>query len=411
MAKNFSDLATEYSTNKQNYNDIRNNIGTIMSIREEILRAEANISYHQKNLEMLESFKNYLSEDEYNDTLNFCSDQIRISQDIIRLKKEDTLYKTQEQIEQAKSDLNAYIKAANTNPEFKKEIRRAIIEDSKAQIMEKFEQRNKKIDSVSIIEKLEAMSNTDAELKTLLSIDKEKSYVQSLEGMLNNHAIQNNPDRKKAFQETLNDYKAHIAARKSLLQTYILNNKDALGLPDIDATTFTNPDSPLAFISDYTDPNNANATLANIKAEYQAEIAKLDKSIEMLDRNRKYAREDIREIEREEQEDSRDYNPGMIEKIFEAIYNFGHGILNLFKGKPFRDSSTYRAKIIRTPKVVDNDNHFADARNTELGKDAYQNVLDKYKVRTTNIPPVQRRTTKNRKTTSRSEHGDSRDYL
>ena len=131
MAKEFSEFSNEYSQKKVAFQDIKEHLDEIMSLRESIENYEQQINSLQAKKANLSIFNAFFMEEDISSKSSDIDAQINQIKDEINALKNNSLYRTKEQIEEASSSLDNYLENLNTNNEFKKVVREHLITDAK----------------------------------------------------------------------------------------------------------------------------------------------------------------------------------------------------------------------------------------------------------------------------------------
>ncbi len=246
MAREFSEISNEYSEKKVAFQDIKTHLDEIMNLRETIENYEQQINSLQAKKANLSIFNAFFMEEDISSKQADIDTQINQIKDEINALKNNSLYRTKEQIEEASSSLDSYLEDLNTNNEFKKVVREHLIADAEKTLPTLQEDKNKPALTLNILNKIEESAKDDISLKGLLTIDKDKAKVALLEELL---AETNNikpgskgskADEAKAerdialqvYQKQINNMKRKIESKGNILKTHITNNKEKLGIPD-----------------------------------------------------------------------------------------------------------------------------------------------------------------------------------
>lgn len=399
MAKEFSEFSNEYSQKKFAFQDIKEHLDEIMSLRESIENYEQQINSLQAKKANLSIFNAFFMEEDISAKQADIDAQInQIKDEIVNLKN-NTLYRTKEQIEEASSSLDNYLEDLNTNNEFKKLVREHLITDAEKTLPTLKEDKNKPALTLSILNKIEENSKDDVSLKSLLTIDKDKTKVALLEELLaeaknlrpggkGSEAANAKAEREmalKVYQKQIETMKRRIESKGNTLKTYIKNNKEKLGIPDDLDINFDDKNSPLYSIGQYAN-SNSSVSFEDIKKKADDSLKSYDTKIAMCENMIKFAKEDIEELKtkksfgRNDVKSFKDF--GFISKVKRLFIGLGKGLSNWINDKPnpFKGVFARTEKPVIPPqtKVVDTDNNFKDFIHTEIGQDAYQRVFDEY---------------------------------
>lgn len=399
MAKEFSEFSNEYSQKKVAFQDIKEHLDEIMSLRESIENYEQQINSLQAKKANLSIFNAFFMEEDISAKQADIDAQInQIKDEIVNLKN-NTLYRTKEQIEEASSSLDNYLEDLNTNNEFKKVVREHLITDAEKTLPTLKEDKNKPALTLSILNKIEENSKDDISLKSLLTIDKDKTKVALLEELLaeaknlrpggkGSEAANAKAEREmalKVYQKQIETMKRRIESKGNTLKTYIKNNKEKLGIPDDLDINFDDKNSPLYSIGQYSN-SNSSVSFEDIKKKADDSLKSYDTKIAMCENMIKFAKEDIEELKTKKSFGRNDVKSfedfGFVAKVKRLFIGLGKGLSNWINDKPnpFKGVFARTEKPVITPqtKVVDTDNNFKDFIHTEIGQDAYQRVFDEY---------------------------------
>ncbi len=399
MAKEFSEFSNEYSQKKVAFQDIKEHLDEIMSLRESIENYEQQINSLQAKKANLSIFNAFFMEEDISAKQADIDAQINQIKDEIVSLKNNTLYRTKEQIEEASSSLDNYLEDLNTNNEFKKVVREHLITDAEKTLPTLKEDKNKPALTLSILNKIEENSKDDVSLKSLLTIDKDKTKVALLEELLaeaknlrpggkGSEAANAKAEREmalKVYQKQIETMKRRIESKGNTLKTYIKNNKEKLGIPDDLDINFDDKNSPLYSIGQYAN-SNSSVSFEDIKKKADDSLKSYDTKIAMCENMIKFAKEDIEELKTKKSFGRNDVKSfedfGFVAKVKRLFIGLGKGLSNWINDKPnpFKGVFARTEKPVITPqtKVVDTDNNFKDFIHTEIGQDAYQRVFDEY---------------------------------
>ena len=385
----FSEISKKYSDNKSAFNQIQKNIADVMELRKQVASLAASLQSLEAQEKDLSIYSRYLTDEERKNLEAEIQKQIQETKSQIENVKKDKLYKTKEQIEEASKDLDEYIQLASTNPDFQIALRDAVINEYGKKISEENDKKDKQNSYISFAEKLEKRAKSDAGLKDIFSsiekIRTDAHDAESFKSLINDYATKH-PDSKNqadalitAVENENNNNLSNLAAKADELKKYISDHREDFGLPaGTDDLNFDDENSPIYVVTQYTDVKNSKS-LSEIKSEHFKEIKNIDKRIGEYNKYREYAREDITHltVKREQEYQALYVSPWTrIKNFFKKV---GHGIKNWFQDKPFKDPDEKQSiPAPETPKVVDNKD-FIDAYKTEIGKDAYDQVINNYK--------------------------------
>lgn len=399
MAREFSEISNEYSEKKVAFQDIKTHLDEIMNLRETIENYEQQINSLQAKKANLSIFNAFFMEEDISSKQADIDTQINQIKDEINALKNNSLYRTKEQIEEASSSLDSYLEDLNTNNEFKKVVREHLIANAEKTLPTLQEDKNKPALTLNILNKIEESAKDDISLKGLLTIDKDKAKVALLEELL---AETNNikpgskgskADEAKAerdialqvYQKQINNMKRKIESKGNILKTYITNNKEKLGIPDDLDINFDDKNSPLYYIGQYAN-SDSSISFDDIKKKANDSLKFYDKKIAICQNMIRYAKKDVEELKSQKAFSGKGLKSfedfGLVSKVKRFFVGIGKGISNWINDKPHPFKNVFNR--VETPvidsqtKIVDTDNNFKDFIHTEIGQDAYQRVFNEY---------------------------------
>lgn len=399
MAREFSEISNEYSEKKVAFQDIKTHLDEIMNLRETIENYEQQINSLQAKKANLSIFNAFFMEEDISSKQADIDTQINQIKDEINALKNNSLYRTKEQIEEDSSSLDSYLEDLNTNNEFKKVVREHLIADAEKTLPTLQEDKNKPALTLNILNKIEESAKDDISLKGLLTIDKDKAKVALLEELL---AETNNikpgskgskADEAKAerdialqvYQKQINNMKRKIESKGNILKTYITNNKEKLGIPDDLDINFDDKNSPLYYIGQYAN-SDSSISFDDIKKKANDSLKFYDKKIAICQNMIRYAKKDVEELKSQKAFSGKGLKSfedfGLVSKVKRFFVGIGKGISNWINDKPHPFKNVFNR--VETPvidsqtKIVDTDNNFKDFIHTEIGQDAYQRVFNEY---------------------------------
>lgn len=399
MAREFSEISNEYSEKKVAFQDIKTHLDEIMNLRETIENYEQQINSLQAKKANLSIFNAFFMEEDISSKQADIDTQINQIKDEINALKNNSLYRTKEQIEEASSSLDSYLEDLNTNNEFKKVVREHLIADAEKTLPTLQEDKNKPALTLNILNKIEESAKDDISLKGLLTIDKDKAKVALLEELL---AETNNikpgskgskADEAKAerdialqvYQKQINNMKRKIESKGNILKTHITNNKEKLGIPDDLDINFDDKNSPLYYIGQYAN-SDSSISFDDIKKKANDSLKFYDKKIAICQNMIRYAKKDVEELKSQKAFSGKGLKSfedfGLVSKVKRFFVGIGKGISNWINDKPHPFKNVFNR--VETPvidsqtKIVDTDNNFKDFIHTEIGQDAYQRVFNEY---------------------------------
>lgn len=399
MAREFSEISNEYSEKKVAFQDIKTHLDEIMNLRETIENYEQQINSLQAKKANLSIFNAFFMEEDISSKQADIDTQINQIKDEINALKNNSLYRTKEQIEEASSSLDSYLEDLNTNNEFKKVVREHLIADAEKTLPTLQEDKNKPALTLNILNKIEESAKDDISLKGLLTIDKDKAKVALLEELL---AETNNikpgskgskADEAKAerdialqvYQKQINNMKRKIESKGNILKTHITNNKEKLGIPDDLDINFDDKNSPLYYIGQYAN-SDSSISFDDIKKKANDSLKFYDKKIAICQNMIRYAKKDVEELKSQKAFSGKGLKSfedfGLVSKVKRFFVGIGKGLSNWINDKPHPFKNVFNRVenpvIDSQTKIVDTDNNFKDFIHTEIGQDAYQRVFNEY---------------------------------
>lgn len=399
MAREFSEISNEYSEKKVAFQDIKTHLDEIMNLRETIENYEQQINSLQAKKANLSIFNAFFMEEDISSKQADIDTQINQIKDEINALKNNSLYRTKEQIEEASSSLDSYLEDLNTNNEFKKVVREHLIADAEKTLPTLQEDKNKPALTLNILNKIEESAKDDISLKGLLTIDKDKAKVALLEELL---AETNNikpgskgskADEAKAerdialqvYQKQINNMKRKIESKGNILKTHITNNKEKLGIPDDLDINFDDKNSPLYYIGQYAN-SDSSISFDDIKKKANDSLKFYDKKIAICQNMIRYAKKDVEELKSQKAFSGKGLKSfedfGLVSKVKRFFVGIGKGFSNWINDKPHPFKNVFNRVenpvIDSQTKIVDTDNNFKDFIHTEIGQDAYQRVFNEY---------------------------------
>ena len=155
MAREFSEISSEYSKKKAAFQDIKLHLDEVMSLRESIENYEQQINSLQAKKANLSIFNAFFMEEDISAKQADIDAQINQIKDEILTLKNNSLYKSKEQIEEASSSLDSYIDDLNSNNEFKKVVREHLVKDSEMVISSLEESKKQPTLTLNILNNIE----------------------------------------------------------------------------------------------------------------------------------------------------------------------------------------------------------------------------------------------------------------
>lgn len=400
MAREFSEISSEYSEKKAAFQDIKVHLDEIINLRESIENYEQQINSLQAKKANLSIFNAFFMEEDISAKHADIDAQINQIKDEILVLKNNSLYRTKEQIEEASSSLDNYIDDLNSNNEFKKVVREHLVKDSEMVISSLEEAKKEPALTLNILNKIEENAKDDISLKSLLTLDKDKTKLALLEELLaetNNikpgskgsKAAQAKAEKEmalKVYQKQIENMKRRIESKGNILKTYIKDNREKLGIPDDLDINFDDKNSPLYSIGEYANCDSS-ISFEDIKKKADNSLKSYDNKIANFENLIKSAQKDVEELKTKKSfvgkglKSFEDF--GFVAKVKRFFVGLGKGLSNWINDKPhpFKDVFNRVEIPVIDPqaKIVDTDNNFKDFIHTEIGQDAYLKVINEYK--------------------------------
>ena len=400
MAREFSEISSEYSKKKAAFQDIKLHLDEVISLRESIENYEQQINSLQAKKANLSIFNAFFMEEDISAKQADIDAQINQIKDEILTLKNNSLYRSKEQIEEASSSLDSYIDDLNSNNEFKKVVREHLVKDSEMVISSLEESKKQPTLTLNILNNIEENAKDDISLKSLLTLDTDKTKLSLLEELLNetnnikpgnkgSQSAQAKADKEmalKVYNKQIATMKRRIESKGNMLKTYITNNKEKLGIPDDLDINFDDKNSPLYSIGEYVNPDSS-ISFADMKkkaddslkyyvnkiANFESVIESAKKDVETLKSKKSFIGNGLQSFE--------DF--GLVSKVKRFFISIGKGFSNWINNKPhpFKNAfNKFKEPVIDSQtKIVDTNNNFKDFIHTELGQDAYLKVINEYK--------------------------------
>lgn len=367
MPIEFQELENKYTNSVSKYNTLKLHAKEIVE-KDALLKSyEAQLeSYSEESLSAVSSL---LSEDQLHEIEQKREELLRK----VEALKNDTLLKKKEELTQAKTEMDEYIRQAETSPEFKEAVYNGIMEKATKDMNRYRKEQEAPQTSMLLIERLKEKSKTDKSLaKTLRFINQDKSDIATYKATIKlMKADGQNTDEIEKSMAKKNDL---LKKSGDKLKVYITVHKDQLGLSDEDID-FTNSNSKAFFINEFISPDS-NKTLDDFENDFKAQADDYDKKIKHNKKIFKYAENDLENLKNPEQE-----------KIKVKIWaQFIQSITDLFKkctnyvntGKFELPNSTPEVQVVNTT------GDWKDAYKTKIGQAKMDEIRKNYEKRIKN---------------------------
>lgn len=375
MPIEFQELENKYKSSSNKYSSLKTKAKEIFEKSLLLKTYEAKLEGYSE--ESLEPYSSLLTEEQLR---NIEKERNKIIAEIEKLRNEDFASK-KEELTQAKTEMDEYIKQAETSPEFKEAVYNGIMEKATKDMHRYRKEQEAPQTSMLLIERLKEKAKTDTTLaKTLQFINQDKSDIATYKATI---------ELMKADGKNTDDLEKSMAKKKSLLNKsgnrlkgYIKAHKDQLGLSDEDID-FTNRNSKAFFINEFISPDSKK-TLDDFENAFKAQADDYDKKIKHHKKIYEYAKNDLEELKNPEQEEVQ-------VKVWKQIIQ---GIANLFK-KCANYVNTGNFELPdSTPEVqvVNTTGDWKDAYKTKIGDAKMKEIRRNYEKR---IKNAERHNTRN----------------
>lgn len=375
MPIEFQELENKYKSSSNKYSSLKTKAKEIFEKSLLLKTYEAKLEGYSE--ESLEPYSSLLTEEQLR---NIEKERNKIIAEIEKLRNEDFASK-KEELTQAKTEMDEYIKQAETSPEFKEAVYNGIMEKATKDMHRYRKEQEAPQTSMLLIERLKEKAKTDTTLaKTLQFINQDKSDIATYKATI---------ELMKADGKNTDDLEKSMAKKKSLLNKsgnrlkgYIKAHKDQLDLSDEDID-FTNRNSKAFFINEFISPDSKK-TLDDFENAFKAQADDYDKKIKHHKKIYEYAKNDLEELKNPEQEEVQ-------VKVWKQIIQ---GIANLFK-KCANYVNTGNFELPdSTPEVqvVNTTGDWKDAYKTKIGDAKMKEIRRNYEKR---IKNAERHNTRN----------------
>lgn len=367
MPIEFQELENKYKSSSRKFQDLKTKAKEIVE-KDALLKSyEAQLEAYSD--ESLDAVSSLLTAEQLQ---KFQEKREKILAEIEKLRNED-FASEKEELTQAKTEMDEYIKQAETSPEFKEAVYNGIMEKATKDMHDYRKKQEVPQASMLFIERLKEKAKTDNSLaQTLQFINQDKSDIATYKATI---------ELMKADGQNTDDLEKSMAKKNDLLKKsgntlkgYIKAHKDQLGLTDEDID-FTNRDSKAFFINEFISPDSKK-TLDDFENDFKAQADDYDKKIKHHKKIFKYAEKDLEDLKNPEQEEVQ-------VKVWKQIIQ---GIANLFK-KCANYVNTGNFELPdSTPEVqvVNTTSDWKDAYKTKIGKAKMDEIRKNYEKRIKN---------------------------
>lgn len=361
MPIEFSELSKKYSDSKSAYVLLEKHAADIVTMENEIDTLQIELNRYTD--EKLQTLKDILPEDDIN---TFITRRDAILDRIQKIRDNDIFQKRDELRTESKK-IDEYMKLAESNPEFMKEVYSNIISQTATDILKY--QCDKQIpqDQLDLINTLEEKAEEDPDLKEMLSIDKDKYKITIIKEAQRLGFKSSLQKEKDWSDDAIATAENSIERKGKNLRKYIEDHADELDLSTVD---FEDPDSPLFFIKNYTDKTKLDTSLETITEDLKRTIKEKDEKISILNKEMELAEEDLDRLN----------DAPEVENIMDKIITFfsrlkPKNIINYFLG---RDDLIETTTPRQQEKVVNSSGDWRDSINTPIGNDEVNKIRKTY---------------------------------
>lgn len=367
MPIEFQELENKYKSSSRKFQDLKTKAKEIVE-KDALLKSyEAQLEAYSD--ESLDAVSSLLTEEQLQ---KFQEKREKIIAEIEKLRNEDLATK-KEELTQARTEMDEYVKQAETNPEFKEAVYTGIMDKATHGMQNYRKLKEAPQASMLLIERLKEKAKTDKSLaKTLEFINQDKSDIATYKATI--ELMKADGQNTDEIQKSLDKKTNLLKNSGNKLKGYIKAHKDQLGLSDEDID-FTNRNSKAFFINEFISPDS-NKTLDDFENDFKAQADDYDKKIKHHKKIYEYAKNDLEELKNPEQEEVQ-------VKVWKQIIQ---GIANLFKkctnyvntGKFELPDSTPEVQVVNTT------GDWKDAYKTKIGEAKMAEIRKNYEKRIKN---------------------------
>lgn len=367
MPIEFQELENKYKSSSRKFQDLKTKAKEIVE-KDALLKSyEAQLEAYSD--ESLDAVSSLLTEEQLQ---KFQEKREKIIAEIEKLRNEDLATK-KEELTQARTEMDEYVKQAETNPEFKEAVYTGIMDKATHGMQNYRKLKEAPQASMLLIERLKEKAKTDKSLaKTLEFINQDKSDIATYKATI--ELMKADGQNTDEIQKSLDKKTNLLKNSGNKLKGYIKAHKDQLGLSDEDID-FTNRNSKAFFINEFISPDS-NKTLDDFENDFKAQADDYDKKIKHHKKIYEYAKNDLEELKNPEQE-------AVQVKVWKQIIQ---GVANLFKkctnyvntGKFELPDSTPEVQVVNTT------GDWKDAYKTKIGEAKMAEIRKNYEKRIKN---------------------------
>ena len=363
MPIEFSELSKKYSDSRSAYILLERHATDIVEMENKIdnLQIELN-RYSNENIQTLEEILPKADVDAIK------ARRDAILKEIEKIRDND-IFKKRDELRTESKKIDEYMKLAESNPEFMKEVYSAIISQTASDIIDYGYESKIPSDQLDLINKLKEKAEEDSDLKRILSIDKDKRKIYIITEAQRLGFKSSLQKERDWSDKGISTAENSIEKKSEDLHKYIEEHADELGLSIVD---FDDPDSPLAFIKDYTDKTKLDVSLESIEEELEKTVNEKDKKILALQEEQDLAAKDLERLNNAPEPEK--------ENIVDKIVTFfsrlkPKNIINYFLG---RDDLIEISKPKQQEEVVNSSGNWRDSINTPIGNDEINKIRKGY---------------------------------
>lgn len=390
----FSQLSKLYSEAKLKYPYLAYDIEQLHETEQKIY--EYSVQIQDLEAQKLDTnFNSLLNSGVSNQNKTVIDDKIKKLRDEISVLQGSTLFQRKNELETASNELDSYLKEVNTNLDFQRALREALVERHESHIDSQEKSMVVPKKTLAIISRLENLAKNDPELQVILNIDKDKQELSFYENVIAQQKSIKSKDPKeqaerdagiKFLERQKADYRKGIKNKGFKLCKYIDEHRKELGIPSHEKIDFNDSTSPLYFISEVTWADSP-LTLSATKELFTDAINRTEKNIESTKQCLTIANKEILELKNKREEELQDLSlypkKGILSTLGRIAKGTITGIKNFFYGNKHPFKGVYKKppmpKAPSRSSVVDTNNNFLDAYKTEIGQDVIEQILQNHK--------------------------------
>lgn len=179
----FSQLSKLYSEAKLKYPYLAYDIEQLHETEQKIY--EYSVQIQDLEAQKLDTnFNSLLNSGVSNQNKTVIDDKIKKLRDEISVLQGSTLFQRKNELETASNELDSYLKEVNTNLDFQRALREALVERYESHIDSQEKSMVVPKKTLAIISRLENLAKNDPELQVILNIDKDKQELSFYENVI-----------------------------------------------------------------------------------------------------------------------------------------------------------------------------------------------------------------------------------